>query len=103
MVALARAILSRGGNVVVFMTDEAHDANRIMPDTRQRVRLLRGRHNECHDNVARLATAHPTWQPRTGFALSPDGIWRWHSWLLNRNSIIETTVERTAYLALEIG
>jgi hypothetical protein len=52
--------------------------------------------NRCHHNVASL------WEQRkkhsrlkaiaTGYALSEDGMWRWHTWGLAATHILETTV-----------
>ena len=33
----------------------------------------------------------------TGYALSESGIWHQHSWLMNKDKIIETTVNRSKY------
>jgi hypothetical protein len=62
--------------------------------------------SECHLNVARL------WNERkrgsrligvgTGYALSDDGLWRGHSWGLNKRGIIETTVSRVKYFGLPL-
>lgn len=64
--------------------------------------LMKGVRSRCHNNACRLwiNNKHNT-RICTGYALSKDGIWRQHSWLimLNRasNKIIETTVKRVAY------
>ena len=62
--------------------------------------------SQCHLNVARL------WEERkkrsrligvaTGYALSDDGLWRGHSWGLNKRGIIETTVSRVKYFGLPL-
>lgn len=59
-------------------------------------RLELGRRNGCHANAARL------WEQgrgdiATGYALSPDGYWRQHSWVVAPDGLIETTQERTRY------
>ncbi|HMA36771.1 MAG TPA: hypothetical protein VKY74_20110 [Chloroflexia bacterium] len=56
----------------------------------------------CHDNVAQLWHGQPaTLQIVTGYALSADGCWRQHSWLLDSSArtprLIETTVPRLLY------
>jgi hypothetical protein len=66
------------------------------------IRLRAGRPNCCHENLAAM------WgKPRsllvalgTGYALSPDGLWRQHSWGVLREGIIETTVVRTKYFGI---
>lgn len=40
----------------------------------------------------------------TGYALSPDGLWRQHSWAYGDNLMIyETTVERVMYFGVELS
>jgi hypothetical protein len=71
------------------------------------VELVSGKLHTCHSNVAhywdenreRLAIA-------TGYALSKDGLWRQHSWLLQKKvsaeqcRILETTVNREKYFGI---
>lgn len=75
-------------------------------------KLIRGRPNQCHANSCEL------WQNNrdkdivicTGYALSEDGIWRQHSWLIhryqtktqNRTRVIETITKRLAYFGFEM-
>lgn len=65
-------------------------------------KLMRGEPSRCHANSANL------WEQNkeatricTGYALSEDGMWRQHSWLVwhksRSNQIIETTAKRIAY------
>lgn len=65
-------------------------------------KLMRGEPSQCHVNSANL------WEQNkeatricTGYALSEDGIWRQHSWLVwhkaRSNQIVETTAKRIAY------
>lgn len=64
-------------------------------------KLMRGEPSRCHANSANL------WEQNkeatricTGYALSEDGMWRQHSWLVwhksRSNQIIETTAKRIA-------
>lgn len=60
--------------------------------------LKLGRPSDCHGNSARR------WGHRrkardiaTGYALSDDGLWRRHSWVLEGSTLIETTEARTVY------
>ena len=66
------------------------------------VKMMLGEPCHCHSNVANL------WEQNkdatnicTGYALSKDGMWRQHSWLLWRrprsNQIVETTKPRICY------
>lgn len=63
---------------------------------------MRGEACQCHANSARI------WEQNqdksvicTGYALSADGMWRQHSWLIHRkprsNKIVETTRPRVLY------
>ena len=68
--------------------------------------MKRGRPSQCHANSANLYESNKNngdinLKICTGYALSDDGIWRQHSWLVwakaRVNRIIETTVERVLY------
>ena len=65
-------------------------------------KLMRGEPSQCHANSANL------WEQNkdatricTGYALSEDGMWRQHSWIVwhkaRSNQIVETTAKRIAY------
>lgn len=57
----------------------------------------------CHDNSCRLALENEGWQMWTGLALSPDGIWRVHSWAVRPDGrIVETTVGRVLYFGVPV-
>jgi hypothetical protein len=69
--------------------------------------LIAGESGQCHLNVAQI------WNERseeysivTGYALSEDGLWRQHSWLLREKPtagqcrLIETTIERIKYFGV---
>ena len=67
-----------------------------------RIHMMKGVPCHCHQNSAYC------WKKNkdktvlcTGYALSKDGMWRQHSWLVHlrprKNRIIETTVERELY------
>ena len=61
---------------------------------------VKGKPSQCHDNVTALWSKHKErYQMVHGYGLSPDGLWRQHSWLLDEHgTVLETTVPRTAYL-----
>lgn len=62
--------------------------------------------SQCHSNSAKLWLLKPsTRRIATGYALSSDGIWRQHTWVIETNAhwILETTVPRTRYFGVEIG
>lgn len=58
--------------------------------------------SNCHANVARLWTRQKQEVVAigTGYALSGDGLWRQHSWVVLREGILDTTVPRTKYFGL---
>lgn len=77
-------------------------------------KMMKGRPSKCHSNVCALWEAnreHHDVHIVTGYALSKeDGLWRQHSWLVqrysngtqNRTRIIETTLKRAAYFGFEM-
>jgi len=55
----------------------------------------------CHDNCIELYLNNRSMSNRifTGFALSTDGLWRYHSWIVSENDVItETTGPRLIYI-----
>lgn len=71
-------------------------------------RMMKGRPSQCHSNSAELWYNNKYSYKNghaviicTGYALSSDGFWRQHSWLVHAKSranvIIETTKPRVAY------
>jgi hypothetical protein len=59
--------------------------------------------SRCHDNCDKLYAHKQVANVCTGFALSADGLWRYHSWAIDfDNFIIETTEERLLYFGFEI-
>ena len=69
-------------------------------------RLKRGEASHCHSNSANLWLNNRNAETFkliicTGYALSEDGIWRQHTWLIQAkartNNLIETTEPRIAY------
>lgn len=68
--------------------------------------LIEGEPSNCHGNSARLwceakLNGDNNIHLATGYALTPDGMWRSHSWCVDTTNtetrIIETTVERVLY------
>lgn len=66
--------------------------------------LMKGTPSQCHRNSCNLWAqncADNEVAIATGYALTNDGMWRQHSWLLHRKSrsvrVIETTTKRIAY------
>lgn len=66
------------------------------------IKMMRGEPSHCHANASRCWEANKDkCRICTGYALSPDGMWRQHSWVIwmkpRSNQIVETTVPRIAY------
>ena len=102
---LRQKLLNFAGEAVCFPAFE-EDLDNIMRYGQfwvgSNAKLMRGEPNRCHANSANL------WEQNknntricTGYALSEDGMWRQHSWLVwhkaRSNQIIETTVRRIVY------
>lgn len=107
-------LLSIGGYETCFPAIE-EDMTKILERGYYRKgtsKLMRGQPSQCHANACNL------WEQNqdkdvvicTGYALSQDGMWRQHSWLLHRyqtktqhrEQVIETTVKRVAYFGFEM-
>ena len=77
-------------------------------------KMMLGRPNKCHANACDLYEGNikkgEDVKICTGYALSEDGIWRQHSWLLHtyqnqtqtRTRVIETTAKRVAYFGFDM-
>lgn len=105
---LAARLLALGGRALVAPPGrEPHlrlllGRGRVFDGANAKAR--RGRAGDCHGNVARL------WLRRladftvgVGYALSDDGLWRQHSWLLDGARVHETTEPRVLYFGCELG
>lgn len=67
-----------------------------------RLLFMEGQRSHCHSNSAYLWDANrKNTCIATGYALTNDGMWRQHSWLIHirprKNEVVETTVRRIAY------
>lgn len=109
--ALRRRLLKFGGSDVTLMLPDPE-----LPLLLKRgngfpgfkTRLKKGDENSCHQNAGRLwLKDKKNLRICTGYALSADGLWRQHSWLVKpkEKQIIETTERRVAYygVALDPG
>jgi hypothetical protein len=57
----------------------------------------------CHDNCDFLLENNKIKEYHTGYALSADRLWRFHSWGISHDDkIVETTESRIAYLTIEV-
>lgn len=105
MLPLEEKLLELGGRCVVYIGEP--DLEALLARGRAfggAARLILGQPCQCHMNAADLWEAHRgKLAIVTGYALSRDGLWRQHSWLLrthptaHQRSIIETTARRERY------
>ena len=63
--------------------------------------MMRGEPRDCHGNTSVLWADGKVDHIVTGYALSPDGVWRQHTWgLQGSGEIVETTVAREKYFGV---
>ena len=103
---LCRHLLALGGQRVVvppgsIFLKELLERGYAMNGT---VKYRRGQQSDCHGNAIRYILRFPTHRMATGFALSDDGLWRRHSWVLSdRGHLIETTIPRLLYFGIVLS
>ena len=68
------------------------------------VALKKMKSSHCHQNVSAAwkskRSLHRIIAIGTGYALSPDGLWRQHSWGVLRDGLLETTEARVKYFGI---
>lgn len=103
-----KAILVQGGKYVLWPACE-EDAPEILHrgeyfDGENAIKV-RGKPSQCHRNSADMWVRHPDdYTIATGYALSDDGLWRQHTWLIrNDGAVIETTVRRIGYYGFRLS
>ncbi len=71
---------------------------------RGRATLLEMQPSRCHTNSLILHLMSPKHiRVATGYALTKsDGLWRQHSWAIDGNKIVETTISRLSYWGIEL-
>lgn len=105
---LEQKLLALGGKRMVYQRERALGAllerGEVCTGTAE---LVPGEACECHANSADLWNeSRQALAIVTGYALSEDGLWRQHSWLIrkepepNQDRIIETTVARIKYFGV---
>jgi len=78
-----------------FSTEKIILTGKLLTNT---VKLFPIETSQCHDNCEILLACKKINHIYTGYALSPDGLWRYHSWGIDKNNtIIETTEPRLLY------
>lgn len=98
-------LLKRGGDLVVPHRGPDDDLDELIAhavDFPPQTRPADGEDGDCHRNVAILWAHGNVASIATGYALSPDSLWRQHSWGVDpAGTIAETTSsERLAYVGL---
>lgn len=104
LMMLEKKILALGGKKIVYMFEPAVDEllkhGKLLSCKRNR----RARHpmlclSHCHENSCFLwlDRANKGFKIATGWVLNDDGLWRQHSWGLQKNVLIETTCPREKY------
>lgn len=104
IVQLRERLLKIGGEEVCIPFVE-EDINQILEYGQfwtHSPKLMKGEPSQCHYNSCCLWNNNKkNTLIATGYALSKDGMWRQHSWVihikLRSNQVIETTVPRIAY------
>ena len=97
---LEQKLLSMDGYMVVPRREP--DQDEILSRGRlwsgYNVRVIKGTLRNCHGNVDELWRINPErYRIATGWALSDDGLWRQHSWIIEGRTLIETTIPRERY------
>jgi hypothetical protein len=68
------------------------------------IKIQKMKDSECHNNCDKLFKKKIIKKIFTGYALSNDGRWRFHSWCIDiDNILIETTEYRIAYYGVEVA
>ena len=98
---LKNRLLNIGGEAVVFF-DEDIDKDKIITRGESfihpQIKIMRGAISHCHSNSSEIwSKKQKSRNLYTGYALSIDGIWRQHSWVMEGLILIETTIAREAY------
>lgn len=105
---LLRTLLALGGEKVVIPFDDQDVSGMFVANAEalepKGVVMKKGRVSDCHANSARLwAEDRKARKLLTGYALSPDGLWRRHSWVLDKKGVLlESTEKRTLYFGITL-
>jgi hypothetical protein len=100
-------LLARGGDLVVPHRNPDADLDELVAaatDFPTPARSIGGDDGACHRNAAEVWARGEVPAIGTGYALSPDGLWRQHSWAVDGDgTVLETTsAERLAYVGVRL-
>ena len=105
-IILEKILFDIGGNVAKIPDDEPDFYNLFTRGyliNKHADKLIKGEMCQCHKNSAFLWNSNrDKYKIMTGYALSSIGIWHQHSWILENDEIIETTVDREKYFGYEL-
>ncbi len=99
-IKLEQRLLSMGGTMVVPRREPDQDKilSRGWLWAGDNIKIVSGVPSNCHSNVAEFWRSNPKrYSIATGWALSDDDLWRQHSWIFDRCTVIETTTPREKY------
>lgn len=102
---IKKTLTDIGGEAVILLPDEYDEAIEVRGKCfiRPKIKMKLGYDNQCHFNSAKLWMKNIfKRQLYTGYALTEDGIWRQHSWVVEGLTVIETTVKRIAYYGFKL-
>src|SRR3569833_866979 len=106
---LVHKLLDLGGERVCILDDEPEGYRHWMcleglPCNPKAVVYEPGEDNNCHRNCALIwQQDSAAYSIEPGYTLSADGLWRQHTWLIDKQgTLTETTTERTAYFGVRL-
>lgn len=105
---LKRKLLAIGGQAVCVLGKrrEHDDYSKLLKNGQfvlgSNIKMWKLADGRCHQNVEYIITRWPHFEGFTGYALSQDGVWRYHSWVFDpvRDFIRETTEPRLIYYGI---
>jgi hypothetical protein len=99
-------LLAVGGQAVIIAGSTPEDCKELVVKgefvSGEKLKMWKMAEGRCHQNVEYIITRWPHFKGLTGFALSEDGVWRFHSWAFDpkTNCIRETTQPRLMYFGI---
>jgi hypothetical protein len=111
---LVDRLLKIGGERVVLQPDTSEFITELRSRGQRflgyKAKRFVGTASRCHSNCAirylqyiNRQTDYSFCQIVTGYALSADGLWRQHTWLLADTNVVESTTPRTHYFGVVLA